>query len=288
MTPGERIRLIKLLAEDLARLDESEINLTLRQFGAPWTAEWFGTLNAYLLSMLEDAGDEVLLDLYNYRFEEVQDAPDALARIGPWEPGRFRLFLSHNSSEKALLGDVKRALAKFGIDGFLAHDDIEPTEEWLHVIELALKTCDALAAFLHPDFHLSKWTDHEVGYAVARQVLIIPIDFGLTPYGFIGRYQALPAAGVNASQLASTLFDVLIERELTRSKMAEGLVTAFVNADSYSDASDISKLMESRIQTWTPEMLRRVEENSQVGNAWYVPDRIQRIVEGARGDVAAS
>jgi len=51
----------------------------------------------------------------------------------------------------------------------------------------ALATCEALIAWLTPDFHESLWTDQEVGFCVGRSVLIIPIRVGLNPYGFIGK-----------------------------------------------------------------------------------------------------
>ena len=50
---------------------------------------------------------------------------------------------------------------------------------------------DALAAILTPGFNESKWTDQEVGVAVGRGSLIIPIRKGMNPYGFIGKYQGM-------------------------------------------------------------------------------------------------
>jgi hypothetical protein len=57
----------------------------------------------------------------------------------------FRLFLSHTHLYNAEIGQLETALLKYGVVGFVAHQDIEPTREWASVIESALKTCDALA-----------------------------------------------------------------------------------------------------------------------------------------------
>ena len=75
-----------------------------------------------------------------------------------------------------------------GIHCFVAHIDIEPTREWQDEIESALETCDALAAYLTPDFVISRWCDQEVGFCVGRALPILPIRMGVDPHGFIAKY----------------------------------------------------------------------------------------------------
>lgn len=48
-----------------------------------------------------------------------------------WMPGYFRLFISHLSVDKKKASQLQQALKRFGISGFVAHEDIEPTKEWL-------------------------------------------------------------------------------------------------------------------------------------------------------------
>lgn len=50
---------------------------------------------------------------------------------------------------------------------------------------------DALAAILMPGFKESDWTDQEVGVAVGRGVLVIPIIRGLILYGLISKFQGM-------------------------------------------------------------------------------------------------
>jgi hypothetical protein len=47
-----------------------------------------------------------------------------------------------------LAKELKDALVLYAIDGFVAHEDIEPTKEWLIEIETALETCHGLVALL--------------------------------------------------------------------------------------------------------------------------------------------
>ena len=93
---------------------------------------------------------------------------------------------------------MQEALQRFGISAFVAHEDIQPTTEWEGEIQRGLGTMEALAAILTPDFSASVWCDQEVGFALGRSRLVIPIRCGMDPYGFLGKYQGLTA------QLAST------------------------------------------------------------------------------------
>ncbi|MCH8204630.1 MAG: toll/interleukin-1 receptor domain-containing protein, partial [Candidatus Hydrogenedentes bacterium] len=114
---------------------------------------------------------------------------DALVRI--WGDGHVRVFLSHKATCKENASKLKQALARYGISCFVAHEDIEPTEEWQREIERALFSMDALVALLTEDYHNSNWTDQEVGVAIGRNVLLIAVRLGSDPYGLMGKGQGL-------------------------------------------------------------------------------------------------
>jgi hypothetical protein len=118
--------------------------------------------------------------------ESLEEATD-----GVWTPDRIRIFVSHTSSYRQEVGQLAAELDRFAFSCFVAHDAIEPTRQWQDVIELALGTCDVLIAYVTPDFAASRWTDQEVGWALGRGVVVIPIKAGADPYGFFGAYQAL-------------------------------------------------------------------------------------------------
>jgi hypothetical protein len=40
------------------------------------------------------------------------------------------VFLSHSIIDKKIAGKIKKKLSQYGVDVFLAHDDIEGGEEW--------------------------------------------------------------------------------------------------------------------------------------------------------------
>ena len=71
---------------------------------------------------------------------------------------------------------------------------IEPSREWQEVIELALRSCDIMLAYVTPDFRESRWCDQEVGWALGRELVVLPVKVEADPYGFFGTYQALPVS----------------------------------------------------------------------------------------------
>jgi TIR domain len=131
-----------------------------------------------------------------------------------WQPGHFRLFVSHASQKRASAHRLKEALASFQIAAFVAHDDIEPTKEWQPEIETALRTMDALVAIISPEFVLSKWCDQEVGIAIGRNKLVVPLRVGSDPHGFLGKFQGLQTNGSDASAIAKQVFGILLKNVL--------------------------------------------------------------------------
>jgi len=153
--PGERITLIKKIAERFAASEPEDIQLTLGQFGVnyqPYSGDDF-TFDSFrtALHSIEHAPDDTLLGLHAYLFGEAAPSPssgssaaDTLPSI--WADDEFRLFLSHTSAHKEEIVQIQTFLHLEGVSGFVAHADIYPTREWQDVIETALGTCDALAA----------------------------------------------------------------------------------------------------------------------------------------------
>lgn len=99
-------------------------------------------------------------------------------------------------------------------------------------IEAGLYSMDALAAILMPGFKESNWTDQEVGIAVGRGTLVIPIMRGLEPYGFISKYQGLNATGKTVAAVAEEIFRILTSSPKTRAKMLSCLTETTLQAKS--------------------------------------------------------
>jgi hypothetical protein len=226
----DRLSLIDRIGRELqARMRYADIGIFLRDFGVDITKET-SQINSkwvYTKELLADEKPETILRVadelgiaHGYTVTPAKKVTESTF----WEANHFRLFLSHLSTFKKQIGKLQSALRRYGISAFVAHVDIEPTREWQDEIEAGLYSMDALAAVLMPGFKESSWTDQEVGIAIGRGVLIIPVIRGLNPYGFIGKFQGLQANGKTVAQVAHELFGILIAASATRNRMYTCLI----------------------------------------------------------------
>lgn len=201
---------------------------------------------------------------------------DDISRI--WQPNCLRLFLCHISTYKTVVSSLKDELTIYGVSGFVAHEDIEPTKEWENEIFIALNSANALAAFLTSDFHKSNWTDQEVGIALGRGLLVIPVKLEIDPYGFMARKQAMPGSFENIEKLTIDLINILLKHHSTSEPMHASLVASFEKATLFANAMKVSQII-IRTNNFTQGQLGRIQNacasNSQVAKAFGVPERIE-------------
>ena len=268
MDASARVNHIRSVNDELEHEEVKIAWLTLDQFAAPDGGS--------ILDRLASAPDEVLVALAAHL------GISARAEEGTscWDPGLFRLFVSHHHTVRGSAAKLKAVLARRGVSAFVAHDDIEPTAEWQAEIERALRSCQALAALLTKEFHPSYWTDQEVGVAFGRGVLILPVALGVNPYGFIGKYQALGNERMAVEELGEKLVEILLTHPLTKPLMGEPLVKAIETSWSFADSKRLLVLLEG-YGSFSPQMWERIvkaaEGNQQVRDAFGVPERIRAL-----------
>ncbi len=273
---------MKEIAARLANEEWPLVDVTLKQFDLPWTDNWGGSRYAYILEMIEKASDEQLIDLAQHVGFQLKDVTPPRVEPPFWRKGMFRLFVSHLASERAFAAELQEALLYYGISGFIAHNDIEPTQEWQTQIETALATCEALVALLHEDFHASKWTDQEIGFAMGRGVPVFSVRFGQDPYGFIGRFQAFNGGRKSAASLAGELFVAYRTNKQTQRRMGEILVSLFEQSVNFADAKTRIGHLE-KLELWessfTKRILSAVNNNGQISGSWGVPERVKKLAK---------
>ncbi|MFW2480669.1 MAG: toll/interleukin-1 receptor domain-containing protein [Lentimonas sp.] len=194
-----------------------------------------------------------------------------------WKDGYFKLFLSHLAEHKVKVHQLKDALLHYGIDAFVAHDDIQPSREWQDEIELALRSMDSLAALVTPAFIESKWCDQEIGWAFGRGIPILPVRLGSDPYGFAGKYQAISGTLDMPLQLAELIFDTLIIKTETQHALCHALPNALLNARSFAISSKLGEVIaghESYTDSEKDLFWKACQENDQVYGSWGVTDMI--------------
>ena len=160
-----------------------------------------------------------------------------------WKYNYYRLFISHLTDDKVRAASLKSNLSRYGIDCFVAHENITPSKEWQVVIENALLSMDTLCAILTPNFIKSKWCDQEVGYALGRRKIVIPIDSGAIPYGFIGKWQAIHANGKSRVEVAKAVFDAICINENTRNGYLDRLINLIIVAKTKDEATQFLNVL---------------------------------------------
>jgi TIR domain len=240
----DRHSLVDKIARELQKrmtYDDIRVYLAGFKFEMGTTKDSYGSKWVYSKDLLAGASPEILIRIADeleipHGFTVTTGLSVVESRF--WEPSHFRLFLSHLSSLKDTMGRLQSSLRRFGISAFVAHVDIDPTKEWQDEIEAALFSMDALAAILMTGFRESNWTDQEVGVAIGRDALVIPVMRGSTPHGFIGKYQGMNAVGKTVAEVAEGLFEILLASPKTRSRMLTCLVDTTTQATSEREALD--------------------------------------------------
>ena len=105
----------------------------------------------------------------------------------------MEIFLSYKVEDRHLAAMIKHRLELEGHAVFLAHEDIEPSNDWSEAIRKHLESCSAMIAVVTSNFRTSEWTNQEAGIMMAMGKPIVPLVFGsskLLP-GFLKEIQAL-------------------------------------------------------------------------------------------------
>ena len=277
MQPGQRIDIIKRVATRLADGDDwDEIDLVLEQFGFQTARQWERDKRSYIIHFLKKGDDSNLAAIDQYLMGNSRPGDE------PWEDGMFWLFLTHVATQKQAAHSLKSCLRFYGVDAFVAHDDIQPGKEWRFVIESALHSCDALAGLLHEGFRESAWCDQEVGIAWGRGIAVVPIQFDLLPYGFFGSVQAVNNAATKPPKtLARNLVQVLLKDKRTSDKLTKAIVNELACAASFGQANDLSRILAKEAPLLSKDQaaqLRKAEkENDQLQKAYDFDGHLSSI-----------
>jgi hypothetical protein len=290
----ERIAVIQALIGPLwDGVPDKEVDLIFRQLDLGDPAEWRDVPGLpaarydALIRLLERLPDDRLDALAQVVLPGYRRQPPVAtaAEAGPWLTDYVRVFVSHTHEHCEQVGHLKTQLERRGIECFVAHADITPSDEWRNAILLALRTCEALLVWLTPDFHESQWTDQEIGHCLAREVPILTLRFDETdPYGYLERFQAMRGDGFRSNELPNEVFRSLARQTATSERVAESVVHAFQASPSYGDTSTLIDVAEV-VPRFSPEQLDGLEvaihENHEVRDYGRV-DRLVRLISRHR------
>lgn len=201
-----------------------------------------------------------------------------------------RVFLSYSEKDRHLAARIKTGLENFGLEVFLAHEDINPSADWEKTILENLDSTDIFIPVITGNFKNSQWTDQECGIAYSKKKLIISIAVdGVIPYGFISKYQALKLDSKNTKDQTSKLIEAIIKAKPEfESQLLDSLVKAFAVSYSFDDAGLKSKLILSFSKINTEqinEIFKQVFRNDQIYRSCSARSNIKKLFENYKEDI---
>lgn len=225
----------------------------------------WNSLEEYYSAYVSDLTDDLIAAMANEVSGEIiqNDTFDqTVVNADCWRSGYFRIFISHLTENKESATYLKIQLARYGIDCFVAHEDIEPSKLWQTEIEKALASMDLLCAILTPNFYQSKWCDQEVGIALGRAIPTLSIKKGADPHGFIGKYQAIKAKKT-AEAVAKDVVETICKMDNVNEKYFTILGKLFTNSKNEEEALDWLKQM-NKISNFSVDVIDKIA--SSFGN----------------------
>lgn len=165
----------------------------------------------------------------------------------PYKARTARVFISYSVKDKELAGKVKDGLEIFGMDVFLAHEDLKPSVEWEKAILDSLERADIFIPLITAHYKESDWTDQECGIAFAKNKLIVPIAVqGTLPYGFLSGIQAWKLKHPDLLVLGcDEIIEAIVKTKLgfANEYILDSLITAFRNSCRFDDAGKRAELL---------------------------------------------
>ena len=198
-------------------------------------------------------------------------------------------FLSYSHKNRKLARRLKEGLAEFGIEAFLAHDDIRVSEHWRRVILKKLRDCEIFIPILTDAFVESEWTDQEAGFALARGKRVVPLKVDVGPYGFIGIFQALRLNQKMPTETCWMVMESLKDHDTLGLKVREDVIGVFLQSSMFEEASkNLTKLM--RFRPFSADQLARIikgsSRNQNIYGCHRAQPRMESLLEDGRAKVS--
>lgn len=175
-----------------------------------------------------------------------------------WKTGLLRLFVSHRSGDKVRLAKLKAKLREYGVDCFLAHEDIQETKAWRDMIKQGLQSCHAMVTVGSPGFKESIWCNQEIGWAMCRGVLVLPLLAGEPPEGFHSDIQGPTIDSTNPDESALKVVRSLLKDVRLRPLVFEAFVELINEASSWESLRDVGYHLE-KLDNCPSEKLTKIK-----------------------------
>ena len=186
--------LTEAVATELQRIyTTTDINSYLRRFGIQEaTKQSVPSKRVYVKTLLAEVSDDAV--------RAIASDLGILKASGGVPSGEKSLavskepyaFISYQHDDRLLAGRIKSLLARVDVRSFMAHEDIDVSEEWRARLLQEMSLVTMFIAILTSRYFTSTWCVQESGIAAFRTDLaVVPLSFdGTVPQGFLSHFQA--------------------------------------------------------------------------------------------------
>lgn len=150
------------------------------------------------------------------------------------EGSMLKIFLSYSTKDKRHVEKFKAVFEEYyGATAFLAHQDLNVSDQWKKRILKEIDTADVYVAVLTGNFKNSDWTAQEAGIALKRKIKIASLQVTVKPYGFLADHQAGKIKLNHPHEACDAVIRGVIDRKALRVKLINGFTDAFIKSESY-------------------------------------------------------
>jgi hypothetical protein len=144
-----------------------------------------------------------------------------------------------------LAGKIKKGLVYWGIDVFLAHEDIRASKQWQDDIVKNLRSCDVFMPLLTKRFRRSEWTDQESGMAVIESKIVMPLSITkIKPHGFLARYQAFKLKASALDRSCQGIVLAMKDNPELKTSVQDSFIRGLLRSSSFDEANAKTEFLE--------------------------------------------
>jgi hypothetical protein len=153
---------------------------------------------------------------------------------------RARAFVSYSHADRHFAGEAKQLLDAAGFSAFLAHEDLEVSDEWRDCLLSELRQCRLFVPLFSKNYIASVWATQESGFIVSRlpDVVVAALSLdGTRSSGFLSHFQSpsIPAGRITREVLIEPLTARFPRTILPRA------IAAVVEAKGFRQAESLMK-----------------------------------------------
>ena len=192
-------------------------------------------------------------------------------------------FISYQTGDKLVAREIKDILETVGIKSFLAHEDIDVSEEWRIKILNEIGNADLFISVLSNNYYSSPWCMQESGIAAYRgDMTIIPLSIdGSIPKGLFANIQSTK---IKPGKISITdLLPGLIKFDFNQAVVE--IIEMIGESGSFRGAETNFKIILPYLDGLTPaqnkQLLEHAAKNNQIHHAGlcateYLPPLIDK------------